>query len=219
MSSAGVVAYRGKGNVYVNLTNRCTCACVFCLRSFTDQVYGYSLRLEQEPSAPEVRRAIERELAAEPVREVVFCGLGEPTLRLPEVLAITEWLSARPIRSRLNTNGLGQLANPSVAVVDQLVAAGLSAISISLNAADPVAYQRTCRPTYDHAFPAVLAFARTCVAAGLPTQLTVVDYPGVNVSACAGIATGLRADFCVRARATPRITATESGSAGARACR
>lgn len=198
MSTAGVIVYRGKGNVYVNLTNRCTCACTFCLREFTDEVYGYPLRLREEPTSTEVVNALELELAREPADEVVFCGLGEPTLRLPQVLTIAEWLHLHRLRSRLNTNGLGQLANPGLSVVDQLVSAGLSGISVSLNAADPDAYNRLCRPLYDHAFRAVLAFARECVHAGLPTQLTVVSHPDVDLDACADIARALEADFKIR---------------------
>lgn len=198
MSTAGVIVYRGKGNVYVNLTNRCTCACTFCLREFTDEVYGYSLRLRGEPTADEVTQAIELELAEEPADEMVFCGLGEPTLRLPEVIAVTEWLSLRRLRSRLNTNGLGQLANPGPSVVDQLVNAGLGGVSVSLNAPDPATYNRLCRPLYDHAFRAVLAFSRECVDAGLPTQLTVVSHPEVDLDACADIARALHATFKVR---------------------
>jgi cyclic pyranopterin phosphate synthase len=115
MNKPGVIAYHGKGNIYLNVTNRCSCACTFCLREFTDEVYGYPLVLDHEPSVEQITQALELAFLDEPADEVVFCGLGEPTLRLPEVLAVTEWLRLRRIPTRLNTNGLGRLANPDAA--------------------------------------------------------------------------------------------------------
>jgi TatD family-associated radical SAM protein len=204
MNEPGVIAYHGKGNIYLNVTNRCTCACTFCLREFTDEVYGYPLLLDHEPSVEQITQALELEFLEGPADEVVFCGLGEPTLRLPEVLAVTDWLRLRRIPARLNTNGLGQLANPEVEVVPALVEAGLGGVSVSLNAADPETYDRLCRPIYAKAFRAVLAFTRQCVAAGLATTMTVVDHPDIDEEACAALADGLGAAFRVRGRAVRR---------------
>ena len=204
MNEPGVIAYHGKGNIYLNITNRCTCACTFCLREFTDEVYGYPLLLDHEPSVEEITQALELAFLDEPADEVVFCGLGEPTLRLPEVLAVTEWLRLRRIPARLNTNGLGRLANPDIQVVPALVQAGLGGVSVSLNAADPETYDRLCRPIYAKAFREVLAFTRECVAAGLETTMTVVDHPDIDVEACAALAEQIGAAFRVRGRATAR---------------
>lgn len=204
MNEPGVIAYHGKDNIYLNVTNRCTCACTFCLREFTDEVYGYPLLLEHEPSVEQITQALELEFLEGPADEVVFCGLGEPTLRLPEVLEVTDWLRLRRIPARLNTNGLGQLANPDVEVIPALVQAGLCGVSVSLNAADPETYDRLCRPIYAKAFRAVLAFTRDCVAAGLDTTMTVVDHPDVDADECAAIAEGLGAAFRIRGRAVRR---------------
>jgi GTP 3',8-cyclase len=201
MSVTGAVAYRGKGNVYLNITNRCSCSCTFCLREFTDQVYGVPLALAYEPARDDILRELELELAQGPADEVVFCGLGEPTLRLPEVLAVSEWLALRRIPSRLNTNGLAQLANPDARVVPRLVAARLGAVSISLNAADPETYDLLCRPIFSKAFRAVLGFGRDCVEAELPTTLTVLAHPAVDIDACRALAKRMGAHFRVRGRA------------------
>jgi cyclic pyranopterin phosphate synthase len=213
MNEPGVIAYHGKGNIYLNVTNRCTCACTFCLREFTDEVYGYPLLLDHEPSVEQITQALELEFLEGPADEVVFCGLGEPTLRLPEVLAVTEWLRLRRIPARLNTNGLGQLANPDVQVVPALVAAGFGGVSVSLNAADPETYDRLCRPIYAKAFRAVLAFTRDCVAAGLETTVTVVDHPEIDVEACAALAESMGAAFRVRGRAVRRHPPTPQATA------
>ena len=104
--SAGQVAYRGpSGAIYLNLTNRCSSSCEFCLREWSDSVYGASLLLDGEPEAVEVMVAIEMEYLEGPATEVVFCGFGEPTMRLDVVFAVTEWLRLRRIRARLDTNG------------------------------------------------------------------------------------------------------------------
>lgn len=200
---AQTIAYRGKGNVYLNVTNRCSCACMFCLREFTTEVYGYDLWLDHEPDLGELTQAIELELAEGPAGQIVFCGLGEPTLRLDLVLSAIEWLGVRRLTSRLDTNGLGCLANPGVDVVAALACAGLGAVSVSLNAADPQTYAALCRPLYTKAFRAVLAFARDCVAAGLPTTLTALDGTGVDLDACADLADAVGAGFRVRGLAPP----------------
>jgi cyclic pyranopterin phosphate synthase len=217
MNEPGVIAYHGKGNIYLNITSRCTCACTFCLREFTDEVYGYPLLLDHEPSFDEITQAVEAAFLAEPGDEVVFCGLGEPTLRLPEVLAVTEWLRLRRIPARLDTNGLGQLANPAVDVVPALVQAGLRGVSVSLNASDPETYDRLCRPIYTKAFRSVLAFTRECIAAGLKTTVTVVDHPDVDVEECAALAEQMGAAFRVRGRAEGRRPAPDAHAAPATA--
>ena len=128
-------------------------------------MYGDDLRLDQEPDADEVTQAIELAFLDGPADEVVFCGFGEPTMRLDVVLAVTEWLRLRRIRSRLDTNGHGQLLNPDVDVPAALAAAGLDAVSVSLNAADPETYDTVCRPVFGKAYRAVLAVRRRVRAA------------------------------------------------------
>ena len=133
---AGTIAYRAGGSIYLNLTNRCSSSCEFCIREWSDGVYGEDLRLDHEPELDEVTQAIEVAFMDGPADEVVFCGFGEPTMRLDVVLAVTEWLRLRRIRSRLDTNGHGDLLNPDVDVPAALAAAGLDAVTVSLNAAD-----------------------------------------------------------------------------------
>jgi len=204
-NGSGTVVYRGAGGaIYLNITNRCSSSCGFCLREWTDGVYGESLVLEHEPDAEEVLRELELEFLDGPADEVVFCGFGEPTMRLDVVLAVTEWLRLRRVRSRLDTNGHGQLLNPDVDVPAALAAAGLSAAMISLNAADPETYDLVCRPTFSKAYRAVLRFAESCVENGIETTLTAVGYDGADLDGCAAIAEAMGASFRVRGLATPR---------------
>ncbi|MHB9053349.1 MAG: TatD family nuclease-associated radical SAM protein [Thermoleophilia bacterium] len=213
MSSAGpeerkgaapsTVAYRLDGKIYLNITNRCSADCVFCLAKFTDTFRGYNLRLAKEPAADEILKDLELAFLDGPADEVVFVGFGEPTLRLDEVLGTVEWLKVRRIPSRLNTNGHGQLINPGRDVVAELAAAGLDAASISLVAHNSEVYNQLCRPIFSKAYRAVLKFAEDCISAGIRVTLSVVDLPEVDIEACRSIAERMGADFRVRPLLTP----------------
>jgi len=204
-SSNGTIAYRGGDGLYLNLTNRCSCACRFCVREWADGVFGVDLVLEREPDVDEVTSAIEWAFADDgPQEEVVFCGFGEPTMRLDVVLEVTEWLRLRRIRTRLDTNGHGPLLNPDVDVPAGLAAAGLNAVTVSLNAADPRAYEEICRPMFAKAHRAVIQFAEQCVRHDIETTLTAVDFPGADLAGCEAIARALGAGFRARGLASPR---------------
>jgi len=199
----GAIVYRAGRSVYLNLTNRCSSACEFCLREWAEGVYGAELWLDREPELEEVTQAIELAFLEGPADEVVFCGFGEPTMRLDLVLAVTEWLRLRRIRSRLDTNGHGELLHPDVDVPAALAAAGLDAVTVSLNAATPEEYGRVCRPVFAKSHRAVLRFAERCIAHGIETTLTAVDHPGADLAAVAATATALGAGFRARGYAAP----------------
>lgn len=107
---AMTILYKVHNGLYVNLTNRCPCACTFCERQTRDHVSEVNdapLWLEHEPSVEEVIAEFEKTDVA-PYEEIVFCGFGEPTERLDALLEIAKYLKAhydKPIR--INTNGLG----------------------------------------------------------------------------------------------------------------
>jgi TatD family-associated radical SAM protein len=211
-ASAETIAYRAGDAIYLNLTNRCSSACMFCIREWADGVYGQDLRLSQEPELDDVLQALELAFLDGPAEEVVFCGFGEPTMRLDIVLAVIEWLRLRRIRSRLDTNGHGQLLNPDVDVPAALAAARLNAVTISLNAATPLEYDRVCRPTFAKSYRAVLRFAEQCLAQRIETTLTAVDYPGADLPAVADIAAAMGAGFRARGYAAPpKPPAAEKG--------
>jgi TatD family-associated radical SAM protein len=197
------IVYRGNGNLYLNITNRCSCDCEFCFRSFTTEVFGSDLALSREPTADELTREIELAYLDGPADEVAFVGMGEPTMRLDVVLAVTEWLTARRLRSRLVTNGHGRLLNPADDVVASLARVGLDAVTVSLNAADPETYDLRCRPLFSKAFREVVLFARSCVESGLATTLTAVDLPESDPDGCRAIAASIGASFRLRAHVPP----------------
>jgi TatD family-associated radical SAM protein len=186
----------------VNLTNRCPCACTFCLRKNAEGVYGSdSLWLEREPSTEEVVADLGKWDFSK-FREVVFCGYGEPTERLDVLLAAAAQLKARDpsLRVRVNTNGLSDLVNgrPTAA----LFSGKVDCLSISLNTDDPAEYLALCRPSFGAAaYPAMLAFARDAAKAVPEVVMTVVGEPVTDTAKqarCRAVAESLGARLRVR---------------------
>lgn len=186
--------YRIGDNLYVNLTNRCSNSCVFCVRE--GRTYeGYDLWLAQEPTAEQVEEEIASFTGS---GEVVFCGFGEPTYRLREVLEICDFCHAHGRKTRLNTNGHGELLNGKD--IYAAMKGRLDGINISLNAPTEEAYCALCRPRLEGAFGAVIAFGKSCREAGLHAWFSVVDVIGAeNVEACRTIAKEVGIPLRVRA--------------------
>lgn len=155
------------------------------------------------PIAPSPHVAL-GSLANQRPQEVVFTGLGEPTMRLDVLLEVTRWLSREHLTARLDTNGHGCLINPGRSVAAELAAAGLARVSVSLNAPDASSYETLCRPAFPEAFTAVTDFVRKSVEAGLETTATAVELPQVSVGEVQSLARSLGAAFRVRRYMPPR---------------
>ena len=191
------IGYEAHGNLYLNITNRCSADCVFCIRKSCDGVYGYDLRLSREPSEEEIMQELEN-LNLAKYKEVVFTGFGEPTCRFDTVIRLTQWLHQRGIPVRLDTNGHAALICPGRDVVAELKAAGLTALSVSLNAESEEKYNRLCRPVFEGSYRAMLDFTKRAIMTGIRTRMTVVGQQGIDIEECERIATGLGASFRVR---------------------
>lgn len=193
-SDTDVIVYPIRDCLYVNLTNRCTNQCIFCPRSTEPVVKGHSLRLSHEPTADEVIAAI-----GDPqrYREIVFCGFGEPTLRLDALKAIAAYVKSHGGRVRLNTNGQGNLIHGR-SIVPEL--AGLvDAVSVSLNSSQREQYAHLCPSQFGHAaYDGVLEFVREAVGVIPDVTVTALDYPGVDIAACEQLAQSLGAQFRLR---------------------
>jgi TatD DNase family protein len=190
------VVYPIRDSLYVNLTNRCTNACVFCPRSSQPRVKGHWLGMgeEDEPAAADVI-----ELIGDPSRydEIVFCGFGEPTLRLGVMLNVARWVKEHGGRTRLNTNGQGELI--AGAPVAPRLAGVFDAVSVSLNTADPEQYVQLSQSHYGRdAWDAVLAFIRACTEHVPEVVCTALDYPGVDIAAVQQLADELGVKFRLR---------------------
>ncbi len=157
------ILYKVHQNLYVNLTNRCPCACVFCLRQTMDRVgESDSLWLEREPTAEEVKAEFAK-FDMSQYEEVVFCGFGEPTEALPVLLEVADFVKqtyGKPIR--VNTNGMGNLIwNRDVTPE---LSGRVDTVSISLNTPNAARYHELVQSKFgEQSFGAMLDFAKKCV--------------------------------------------------------
>jgi len=175
--SGPVLAYQIRNSLYLNITNACTADCVFCPRTTEPVVKGYDLRLARDPEPWKVIQAVGDPLIYD---EIVFCGFGEPTLRLDALLEISRWLNEKHAYIRLNTNGHGNLIHKRSIVAD--LARVIDEVSVSLNAATAEEYERVMRTPFGReAFGEVIQFIRECRNLIPKVAVTAVDFPGFDV--------------------------------------
>jgi TatD family-associated radical SAM protein len=195
---ANIIVYPIENNLYVNLTNRCSNACEFCVRTTTDFSIGYDLWLENEPTVDEV---VEEIKAKNPdnYKELVFCGYGEPTERFEDMTEIIRRVKKfSDIKIRLNTNGHANLiaGRDVTAEMKGLI----DTVSISLNEPDAVSYQKICHCEYGEAgFDALLDFAKKAKEYVPHVMLSIVDIMDKDdIEKCRKIAEGIGVDLRIR---------------------
>jgi TatD DNase family protein len=193
VTARGEIAYRIRDSLYLNITNRCTNRCGFCVRFHTSFVKGHNLKLEREPSVEEVISAI-----GDPrrYREVVFCGLGEPFLRLELMKEVARWVKERGGKVRINTNGHGNAIH-SRDVLPELRGI-VDSISISLDAEDREKYEEICRPDIKDGFENVISFIKESKKYIPEVTVTVVSLPEINIDKCRDIAASLGVGIRIR---------------------
>ena len=140
-AKTGTVSYKIRNSLYLNLTQRCTADCSFCTRLTRPVVQGYNLKLDREPTAKEVWESIDNVKSYD---EIVFCGFGEPTLRLDVVKEVAQKIKDAGGRVRLNTNGHGNVINKRNILPE--LSGLIDEISVSLNTDTSEAYDEICRP-------------------------------------------------------------------------
>ena len=193
------ITYEYGKNLYVNLTNRCPNRCEFCLRTHrAGSIYAEDLWLEREPSKEEILEDIKKRDLNQ-YQQLVFCGYGEPTCRLQDLLWLCDEVKKfSSIDIRINTNGLSDLINGkhSAAQLDDRV----DIVSISLNAPNAEKYEDVCHSEFGlEAFPAILKFAAEAGLYVPKVYMTVVDtMPQADIDECRRICEGLGAIFRVR---------------------
>ena len=200
--------YRFEGGVYLNITNRCPNLCAFCIKTkWQMDFHGNNLNLAAaEPSADEVIAALEEELPKDPFDRVVFCGYGEPTMRLDVLLKVGKFLKTLraagkypPFTVRLNTNGLGNLINRRNIVPE--LRQVLDAVNVSVNAENPAVWQKIVRPQepYKNGYISVLDFLKKCADAKFDKVVaSCVENSGADPQGVRKIADALGAEFYLR---------------------
>ena len=188
------ITYEYHNSLYVNITNRCSNACVFCVRTKHDNVNGKDdLWLDREPSIEEIKADFEKRDLSK-YDEIVFCGYGEPTERFDDLIEIARWIKSKKTDSviRINTNGQANLINGRD-VTPELDGA-IDIIGISLNASNAKEYQDICKSRYgEESFEALQDFAKRAKDYVKLVVFSVVDktIPESDIEICRKIAEDL----------------------------
>ena len=198
-STSEEILYVYKDKVYLNITNKCPCACTFCIRSKKDAIGDASnLWLNHNPSFEEVKAAIDV-FDFKGYNEIIFCGYGEPTNSFDVLVKTAQYIRSKlGIKIRVNTNGLGSLVNGRD--ISAELCSNVDAVSISLNCSNKEDYLKTVRPKFGiDSFDEMLDFAKKCRALTENVALSVVDVIGEEeVEKCKKIAEGLNIPLRVR---------------------
>lgn len=169
------IIYTYKDNVYFNITNRCTCRCIFCIRNEKDSLGdAQELWHNHEPALGEILDAIDH-FDFTDYKEAIFCGYGEPTCAYSNLIETAKYMKQKypHIHLRINTNGLGELYNKKPIVHE--MAAYIDAVSISLNAPNAERYQQVTQPSFENAFQEMLVFSQKAKNAFDSVQFSVVS--------------------------------------------
>lgn len=170
-----VIAYKMKNSLYLNITIRCNADCVFCDRKGEAVVKGHNLRITREPTSQEVIEAIRDPKQHD---EVVFCGYGEPTIRMDVIKEVSRWVKEHGGRVRLNTDGHGSVINHRN-IVPELVGL-VDSVSISLNSVDPKQYGELMQIDGERFHKAMVDFARECVRLLPEVVMTIVGMDSID---------------------------------------
>lgn len=187
--------YELKDSLYLNITNRCNNACTFCIkyknRKFEDK---HELWMTHEPSADEIIKQI---TDVSKYRQFVFCGYGEPLIRLETVKQVSKYLKEHNAYVRVDTDGQANLFHGRNIVPE--ISGSIDKINISLNAHDAKTYNKLCRSVFgEKAYRAIIDFARSAKEFIPKTILTAVELPGVDVQKCGEIGKELGIEFRLR---------------------
>lgn len=189
------ITYKLGNSLYLNITNRCTNHCDFCIR-YKAKIFHkkYPLWLDKEPTTEEILKAI-----GDPKKydEIVFCGYGEPLIRLETVKEVAGALKPSGVKIRLDSNGeanlfYGRNVLPELkGLIDEIL--------VSLNAESAEVYNSMCHSLYgEKAYDAVIEFIKEVKKYIPKVVATVVDLPNVDKEKCERIAKGLGVGFRVR---------------------
>ena len=179
------ISYQIDNRLYLSITDRCTLVCAFCPKTLGNPVVqGHDLTMDHRPTAEAIISTID-----DPARydEIVFCGYGEPTLRLKVLLQVARHIKAHGGMVRINTDGLANLVHKRNTLPE--MAESIDALSISLNAQDKSTYDRHCQPTLPGSFEAMLAFlAEAPKHISQVTATALEGLEGVDIDACEKLA-------------------------------
>lgn len=188
------IAYKIRNSLYLNITNQCSNRCSFCAKFDNFTVKGHNLLLDGEPTFDEIMAAVGQPAG---IDEIVFCGYGEPLIRLELVKQVAQELKGRGYCIRINTDGQANMVHGRNILPE--LAGLVDSISVSLNAPDADTYKQICNTPFGEAgFEAVCTFireAQQCIPLVVASAVTI---PGIDIEACQRLAESLGAEFRIR---------------------
>lgn len=196
---SNTLVYLLDGKIYINLTNRCTNDCIFCLRKDKSDVKGQELWLDNENST--AKDVIEQFETFEPSKEVIFCGYGEPMMKLDVLKEVAKYIKDKypDTKIRVNTNGHANFVYKRN-VVPELKGL-VDEFSVSLNGSTKEEYDELSQPKFDEAYEEMKKFIKACSDEDISVVASVVEgYKGrhLDLEKCGQIAKDLGAKFRVR---------------------
>jgi len=217
---SNTLVYTLDGKIYINLTNRCTNDCIFCLRNDKDDVVGQTLWLDNEDFgandvieqlistlSPCERAEFQHEAmpnvrnSGESYDEIIFCGYGEPMLKLDILKEVAKYIKNNypDIKIRVNTNGHANYVWKRN-VVPELKGL-VDTFSVSLNGKDSAEYDELSQPKFEGAYDEVKNFIKACSDMDINVVASVVEgYKGrhIDLESCKNTAADLGAGFRAR---------------------
>lgn len=187
--------YQLGNSLYINVTNRCNADCLFCRRKTDPFISGYNLAMNksEEPDADVYIKEI-----GDPKNydEIVFCGYGEPTIRWEIVKKISKFVKDNGGKTRLNTNGHGNIINHRDITPEMREL--IDTVSISLNTTDAQQYAELMQIDQEY-FYAMIDFAKKSVPNVKKVVLSVVDIDEVEIEKAKNLVENeIKAEFRVR---------------------
>lgn len=210
-----IIYQKNKDNpeLSINLTNKCTNACVFCIR---DKHLGWDIEqdndnlvLQYEPSIDEIVSEAEKSIEESKklgvdVKLIKYCGFGDPLLKPDIIIEATKKIKMNypDIQFQIDTNGWTYFLHKDSTILQSLYNSGINKISISLNASNSEDYQKINRPNNIYAksdaFAQTLRFIELVAMQGFQVRITAVEIPGIDLSGLKKIAEDVAAEYYPR---------------------
>jgi len=191
------IVYKYKDNLYLNITNRCPVVCSYCIKYKWNMLFrGYNLSLKKEPSVRDIIRDLDKRLKEEKsIKEIVFCGYGEPLMRLNVVKKVSMWIKKNypNVKVRVNTNGLAETYN-KINVCKELTGL-VDKISVSLNAHNEKVYNSLHKTKIKSPFKKIIEFVKQAQKYIPEVVVTTIKHPEIDVEKVRQIAKKLGVKF------------------------
>ncbi|MFH1379173.1 MAG: TatD family nuclease-associated radical SAM protein [bacterium] len=205
MKKHAYIIYLYKDNLYLNITNKCSAHCLYCIKNTWEWNYrSYNLKLAKEPTVPDILQAV-KDAGKESFNEIVFCGYGEPLFRLDVLKETAAEFKKQGFFVRINTSGHANLIHGRN-ILPELHGI-IDAVSISLNGETPEKYMILHKPQFGiKTFNEVINFIKGSKKYIPSVVMSVIDLPdnwqpgvpGIDVEKCRKIAEDLNVEFRVR---------------------